>query len=163
MNKKKYFVFFALWLVLAAAVTIADQAVKLRILHNYTPGTIFGGIPGVADFLYVKNTGAAFSIFSGNTALLGIVSVAFCIAVAVFSIVKKPTQPMLCLALTLLFSGALGNAIDRIAYGFVVDFIALKWFNFPVFNIADMAIVGGAIAIILYVLFFDKDKKNGDN
>ncbi|MGN0162210.1 MAG: signal peptidase II [Candidatus Ornithomonoglobus sp.] len=165
MNKKKFIASSVLWLIAAAVITLLDQLMKLHILHNYTPGTVFGGIPGVADFLYVKNTGAAFSIFSGNTRVLSIISVLFCIAVIAYWIIKKPSHTMGCIALVLLFSGALGNAIDRVAYGFVVDFISIKWFSFPVFNIADMAIVGGAIAAVIYVLIFDKDdkqeKKNG--
>ncbi|MGM9936382.1 MAG: signal peptidase II [Candidatus Ornithomonoglobus sp.] len=165
MNKKKFIASSVLWLIAAAVITLLDQLMKLRILRNYTPGTVFGGIPGVADFLYVKNTGAAFSILSGNTSVLSIISVLFCIAVIVYWVIKKPSHPMLCLAAALLFAGALGNAVDRVAYGFVVDFIAIKWFSFPVFNIADMAIVGGAAAAVIYVLLFDKDdtreKKNG--
>ena len=53
------------------------------------------------------------------------------------------------------------NAIDRIAYKFVVDFISIKWFDFPTFNIADMAIVIGAVCAVAYVIFFDREKKNG--
>ena len=60
------------------------------------------------------------------------------------------------LAVVLFFAGGLGNAIDRAMYKFVVDFIDLKWFDFPVFNIADIAVVAGAVAAILYVIFFDK-------
>ena len=61
------------------------------------------------------------------------------------------------------FSGALGNGIDRIMYKFVVDFKSIKWFNFPVFNIADVAIVSGAIALFIHILFLDesKEKSNG--
>lgn len=162
MNKKKFIASSAVWLLAAAVITLLDQLMKLHILHNYTPGTIFGGVPGVADFLYVKNTGAAFSILSGNTAILSIISVIFCIAVVVYWMIKKPSRPMLCLALVLLFAGALGNAIDRIAYGFVVDFISIKWFRFPVFNIADMAIVGGAIAAVIFVVFLDREEEKGN-
>ena len=60
----------------------------------------------------------------------------------------------------LLFAGALGNAVDRIFYGFVVDFISLKWFDFPVFNIADMSIVIGAVLAVVYVIFLDRETKN---
>ncbi|MBQ3426853.1 MAG: signal peptidase II [Clostridia bacterium] len=150
-----------LWYILAAAIVAADFAVKRHILAAYSVGERFGGIPAVCDFVYVKNTGAAFSMLSNNTIVLSAVSIVFCIAAAVYWIVKKPQHPMLRLAVTLLFAGALGNAIDRVAYKFVVDFISIKWFEFPVFNVADMAIVGGAIAAVLYVIFFDKENKNG--
>jgi signal peptidase II len=78
----------------------------------------------------------------------------------IYKIVTKPQGFMQNLAIVLFFSGALGNAIDRVIYKFVVDFIDIKWFNFPVFNIADIAIVLGAVVAIIFVLFFDKSEGN---
>lgn len=148
-----------LWSAIAAAILAADRLVKAWIMGNCTPGEIFGELPFVSDFIYVKNTGAAFSLLSGNTGILSAISVLFCIAAVVFWIVKKPEHCLLRGAVAMLFAGALGNAIDRVAYGFVVDFISIKWFDFPVFNIADIAIVLGAAAAIVYVFFFDKQEK----
>ena len=85
----------------------------------------------------------------------------FLIAVILYKVIRKPQNVFENLAIVLFFAGGLGNAIDRIQYKFVVDFIDLKWFDFPVFNIADIAVVSGAIAAIVFVLFFDKEKKNG--
>ena len=160
MSKKKNLIYNCIWLILTFAVIISDRAVKSYILNNVSLGENFGSIKYIADFIYVQNTGAAFSILSENTFILSIVSVVFCIAVIIYKILKKPEHPLLNLTLSLMFSGALGNAIDRISYNFVVDFISIKWFDFPVFNIADMAIVCGAITAIIYVLFFDKDDAN---
>ena len=81
--------------------------------------------------------------------LLSIISIVFCIAVIIYWIKKKPTHPLLCTSLTMIFSGALANAIDRIFRGFVVDFINATFINFPVFNIADIAITVGAGLLIL--------------
>lgn len=156
MKKMSFRAGTVLWAAAAAAVLAADRLIKAWIMGNCTPGEIFGELPFVADFIYVKNTGAAFSLLSGNTGILSAVSVLFCIAAAVFWIVKKPEHGLLRGAVAMLFAGALGNAIDRIVYGFVVDFISIKWFNFPVFNIADIAIVLGAVAAVIYVFFFDK-------
>ena len=153
-----------LWYILAAAIVSADFIVKRHILSSYSVGEVFGGIPGICDFIYVQNTGAAFSMLANNTVILSVISIGFCIGAAVYWFKKKNRHPMLCLTVVLLFSGALGNAIDRIAYKFVVDFISVKWFEFPTFNIADMAIVTGAICAVVFVLFFDKsekEKKNG--
>lgn len=157
MKNKRYLQ--PIWAICAILVIVPDQAIKRFILANYVPYENFGEIPGVADFIYVQNTGAAFSMLSDGTMFLSIISIIFCIAVAAYWFIKRNKHFMLKLALMLLFSGALGNAIDRIAYRFVVDFISIKWFNFPVFNIADIAIVSGAIAAVLYVIFFDKDEK----
>lgn len=150
-------------MALVIVILLFDQLTKAYILKNVAVGEIFGELPYIADFVYVKNTGAAFSILSNNTWLLSGISVVFVIAVLVYKIIARPKGVVLNLALALFFAGALGNAIDRIAYGYVVDFISIKWFNFPVFNIADMAIVLGAVVAVIYVIFFDKDgeKDNG--
>lgn len=146
-------------ILLAVLIIVADRATKQWIMAGCSVGELFGGIPLVADFVYVKNTGAAFSVLSDNTVLLSVISVVFLIALVIYKIVKKPEGFLHNLALVLFFSGALGNAVDRIAYKFVVDFIDIKWFDFPVFNIADIAIVLGAVSAILFVLFFDKSEE----
>lgn len=143
--------------LIALAVTAADQIMKLWIQGNVALGEVFGKIPHIAEFVFVKNTGAAFSILSGKVWLLSAVSMIFCIAVVVYMIWKRPKNPLLCTSLALIFAGALGNAIDRIAYGYVVDFINLSFMNFPVFNIADIAITIGAVLIVVYEVFFDKN------
>ena len=65
-------------------------------------------------------------------------------------------------SLTLLFAGALGNAIDRIFRGYVIDFIETAFIDFPVFNVADIAITCGAVIMAIYIIFFDKDEKDGE-
>lgn len=141
---------------LCALIVALDRIVKLYILKNVGIGEIFGEIPFIADFMYVQNTGAAFSIFSSSTMALAVVSALFLIALIVYKIVKKPQHLLENLALTLFFAGGLGNAIDRVQYKFVVDFIDIKWFDFPVFNIADIAVVLGAITAIVYIVFFEE-------
>lgn len=162
MRKKELFT--ALWQMAAAIVILLlDQLTKIYILNNVSVGEMFGELPYVADFIFVKNTGAAFSILSNNTWLLSAISVVFVVAIFLYRIIVKPKGVLLNVVIVLFFSGALGNAIDRVAYGYVVDFISIKWFEFPVFNIADMAIVIGAVLAVIYVMFFDKDgdKNNG--
>lgn len=160
--KNKFLLGTAVWAVVAAAIIAVDQIVKSNILKLREVGEIFGEIPGVCDFIFVKNTGAAFSALSGSTAILSAISILFSLAVIVFWVWKKPQNNFLRMALALIFAGAVGNGIDRIAYGFVVDFISIKWFDFPVFNIADMAIVAGAILLVLYEIIFDRSKEKED-
>lgn len=157
MVNKKFIISSALWGAVALAVIILDRVIKSWILHNCTTGEVFGELPFVADYIYVKNTGAAFSMLSGKIGVLSIISVVFCIGAVLYWVIKKPQHILMKLSVSLLFSGALGNAVDRISYGFVVDFISLKWFDFPVFNIADIAIVSGAALLIIFMLFFDKE------
>ncbi|MDD6484189.1 MAG: signal peptidase II [Clostridiales bacterium] len=150
---------YIIYSLIALAITAADFFVKQYILHNAAVGETFGHFTPLFDFTYVQNTGAAFSILSGKMWLLSLISAAFCIAVVVYVIKKRPTNRLLCLSLALVFAGALGNAIDRVCYGFVVDFIQTTFINFAVFNIADMAITIGAVLLIVYVLLFDRDGK----
>ena len=156
MAKRNNIIGLVWQILLALIIVLIDRATKLYVIGNCALGEKFGELPFVADFVYVQNTGAAFSIFSNNTMLLTAVSVLFLFAIILYKIIKKPQHFMENLAVVLFLAGGLGNAIDRAMYKFVVDFIDLKWFDFPVFNIADIAVVAGAVAAILYVIFFDK-------
>ena len=109
-------------------------------------------------FTYTRNTGAAFGILQGGTFLLGILSAVVSVAIFVYLLRHARTMPRLQLAaLTLILSGAIGNMIDRFLLGFVRDFIHfyVQGFNYPVFNVADMCVVGGA-ALLLLSSFFEK-------
>lgn len=148
-----------LWTLLAGIIIALDQLSKyLAVKYIGTTGVVTV-IPRVLDLVYVKNTGAAFNILSGRIGFLSIISVAFMVGVVWFMISKKPKSKMLRSALMLLFAGAAGNAIDRIFRGFVVDFIETVFINFPVFNIADIAITAGAVLLIVYLLFFEGGKE----
>ena len=151
-----------IWLIITIFITVADQVTKYFVASVMTLGETSFSL-GLFDITYVRNEGAAFSMLSGRMSLLSIISVVFCIAVIIWWLKKKPTHPMLCTSVTLLFAGALGNAIDRITRGYVVDFIRATFINFPIFNIADIAITVGACLLILYEIAFNKEDKNEDN
>ncbi len=152
-----------IWLIISLAILAADQIVKYLVSVNIGVGETAFSVLNIFDITYVQNQGAAFSVLSGRTVVLSVISVVFCIAVAVFWIKKKPSNTLLCTSLSLLFAGALGNGIDRIFRGYVVDYINLTFINFPVFNIADIGVTVGAALFILYIIFFDKEDKNGNN
>lgn len=150
-----------LWLLLAIVIIVFDQLVKLWVVNNIGITDSIKIIPGVIDFVNVKNTGAAFSLLADKNygiIILSVISLVFCIGVAVFVVKKKPKNKLLMASLSMMTAGALGNVIDRIFRGFVVDFIETQFINFPVFNIADIAITVGAVLLIIYILFFDKSK-----
>ena len=152
------------WIGSASLIVLLDQVVKYFVAQHLSQTDSAVIIPHILNFIYVRNTGAAFSMFSGKTVVLGVVSILFCIGVAAFWIVKKPQHTLFKLSLMLLFAGAFGNAIDRIFRGFVVDFIETAFVKFPVFNIADIAITVGTVLLVIYLLFFDKaGSKNGEN
>ena len=149
-------------LIFAAAavlIFVSDRLSKLWVMNNVSLGERFWGIDGFLGFMYTQNKGAAFSIMSGKLGLLSVVSVLFCVGVIVYWIVKKPSNKLLCSALVLMVSGAAGNAVDRIMYGYVVDFIATEFIDFPVFNIADIAITVGAALLVLYAFLYDENKE----
>ena len=153
-----------IWAVIAVLIVFVDQISKYLVVQNIGPYDIIDVIPGAFEFVYVKNTGAAFSILENMTWLLGLISVAFCIFVVIFVIKKRPTSKVFLFSLSLLLGGALGNGIDRIFRKFVVDFIKTSFIDFPVFNVADIAITVGAVILIIYVMKTDsKDaQKQGE-
>ena len=150
-----------LWIIIGGSIIALDQIAKV-LVSCYLKGTSgIKAIPYLFDFVYVENTGAAFSMLSESTVLLSIISVIFCIGVLWYWHRKKPKQVMMKTSLTLLFAGAFGNAIDRIFRGYVVDFISTSFMDFPVFNVADISIVFGAITLVIYMMFFDKEDDHG--
>ena len=143
----------ALWLVLAGIVILADQVTKTLILGYFQ----LGDVRPVTDFfnlVRVHNTGAAFSFLAGASGWqrwffvgLGVAAAGF----IVWMLRGHGTQKMFSLALSLILGGALGNVIDRLLHGYVVDFIQVHYggWYFPSFNVADSAITVGAVLLIL--------------
>ncbi len=148
-----------IWLIVALVLTAADQLSKALIVSNLSATARIVCIPGVVDIVYVENTGAAFSMLSAHTWLLGLVSAAFCAAIAVYMAKMKFTDKRYQIIGGMLLGGALGNGIDRIFRGFVVDFIELAFIRFPVFNIADIAITLGAVLLVVIITLGDKNKR----
>jgi len=146
-----------LYIILAAAIVVIDRITKILAETFISDDQVIGVIPELFSFVYTENTGAAFSILSDKTWLLSIVSIAFCVGVVIYWFLKKPQNKMLCISVSLIFAGALGNAIDRIMYGYVIDFIRTDFIDFPVFNVADISITVGAALLMIFVIFFDKE------
>lgn len=146
-----------LWLICSFAIILADQITKYLAMIKLD-GIEVTFIPKIIDFVYVKNNGAAFNMMSGKIGLLSIISVAFALGVIFYMFYKKPQNKVYRISVMLLFAGAVGNVIDRIFRGYVVDFIKTTFIEFPVFNIADISIVCGAILLVIYVLFLENRK-----
>ncbi len=134
---------------------IIDQIVKYlieKILPKYSTIVI---IPSTLHLTYVKNYGAAFGILQNQKIfLLGITSVIL-IGVLFFLFLKEIKSGFLLWALVLVVSGGIGNLIDRIFRGYVVDFIDFRLINFAVFNLADSYVSIGTFLIVIYTLFID--------
>jgi signal peptidase II len=141
------------WFALAAGVVLVDQLVKWVMLARFAPGEAREVLP-FFNLVLVFNKGAAFSFLAREagwqTPLLIGFSLAASVVVSVL-IVRNADKRLLCSALTLILGGALGNVIDRLRFGYVVDFFdfhALGW-HFAAFNVADSAITIGAALLIL--------------
>ncbi len=144
-----------IWLIISLVLIGADQAIKYLVINNIALTDTIEVIPDILNIVYVKNTGAAFSILSGRTYILSIVSFVVCVVLVWYLIKKKPSSKLLLVSLGMILGGAAGNLIDRVARQFVVDYIEVCFITFPVFNLADMAITIGAALLMIYVIFFD--------
>ncbi len=148
-----------IWIIISSLLVILDQGIKLLVINNLSLTDTFEFIPNIINFIYVKNTGAAFSMLSGKTFILGIFSLVVCIALIWYLIKHTPQDIFPLISLSLILGGAAGNLIDRLFRGFVVDYIELCFINFPVFNLADIGITVGAVLLMVYVIFIDGKKK----
>ena len=142
----------------AAVIVLADQFFKGWIVANITLGDTMSFIPGLLQLTHVHNYAAAFSMFKGMRIPIIIVTCIVCIAIVVALIIKKPRSVWQRVALMLVLGGAVGNLIDRIALGYVVDMFHTLFMSFPVFNVADIAIVIGGILFCLCILLEDVGK-----
>ena len=127
-------------LLIAAVVLLVDQVSKAAASHLLSAGTSDPLIPGLLSLQLVHNTGAAFSLFTGFSHLLGVLSLAVSVGVTVWICRHRVVPIWQALALAFLLGGTLGNGIDRWRLGHVVDFLALIPIDFPIFNGADVAI-----------------------
>ncbi|MEZ9821640.1 signal peptidase II [Shewanella sp. 10N.286.45.A1] len=156
------------WYWIVVLVFIADQLSKQWVLSSFELYESVKLLP-MFNFTYVRNYGAAFSFLSDAGGwqrwLFTFVAVGFSILLSVWLRQQPSKMWRLNLAYTLVIGGALGNLIDRLQHGFVVDFLDFYWktSHFPAFNIADSAICVGAGLIILDSFVSDKDVKKSDD
>lgn len=148
-----------IWGVIATMVILADQATKFLIENTFSPTDSITFIPGIIDFVFVKNTGAAFSMLNSHTWILALVSIIFSVGITVYLVKTQPIDILINVCGGLILGGAIGNGIDRILRAYVVDFIEFTFFNFPVFNIADIAITIGGILAVIAVMRKDKNQE----
>lgn len=152
---------------------VIDQILKFWAYNHLSPVGSISVIPDFFSLTYVENTGAAWGMFKGATWFLVAMPIIVIILAIIYLIYKKINRGPLLWAATLIISGGIGNLIDRVnlfsrvslisnSDKFVVDYIQVHLFNFPVFNFADCCVTIGAIVLFLYVLFSDdfKEKKH---
>lgn len=135
--------------LIAAAVVVVDQLTKAWAEQVLPAGVIRPWIPGLMALQLVYNRGAAFSMLSNAQPLLAAVSAVVVVAMTLWLLRQSQLRPLQSLAIALLLGGAAGNGIDRWRAGAVVDFLALIPIDFPVFNVADVAI---NLAVLCFAL-----------
>lgn len=151
------YLFMALFGLLVVA---ADQLVKILVVAKIPLHTEVPFISGLVHWTYTQNTGAAFSSFEGMTWLFVIVFALFTAGVIwEFSKKRWPFTTFERWCIVSVLAGGLGNMIDRLRLGYVVDMIEVTFMNFAVFNVADCFVVCGAILLVIYAFFFDKPAK----
>ena len=148
--------------IIAVLLMIAlDQAVKLWALTSLQAQHTIPLIENMFHLTYVENRGAAFSLFAQFDSRWIFVALACVITVVILIALQKNYMQTVLgrWSLVLIASGALGNAIDRVAHGFVVDLFDFRLIHFPVFNVADIFICIGGALFVIYFMFQHKDKQ----
>ena len=154
-----------IWMVLAAVgVVAADQLTKFWVLEHIPLYSQVEAVPGLFHLTYVQNTGAAFSALEGMQWLFVVIFVLFTVGIIwEFSGKRLPFTTFERWCIAAIYAGGLGNVIDRVRFGYVVDMIAVDFMEFPVFNVADCFVTCGCIVLMIHLIFcnreFWKDEK----
>ena len=157
-----------LLLSVAAAVLVLDVVTKVLAVKLLTPGQPVSIIGDTVTWTLVRNSGAAFSMATGYTWVLTLVAIG--VVVGIIWMGRRLVSPWWAVGLGMILGGALGNLVDRFfrspgpLRGHVVDFLSIGWW--PVFNVADPAVVGGAILLVVLSLFgyeFDRSGRHGSD
>ena len=146
------------YILFILAIVLADQWTKWLVVENIPLYGHVDFIPGFLGFTYTQNTGAAWSMFSGQQWLFVLV---FAILTALLLLeyfkFRMPFTTVERWLIAAVYAGGLGNVIDRVRLGYVVDMIRTEFMNFPVFNVADCFITCGCILLTVHMIFFNKE------
>ncbi|AKC76509.1 signal peptidase II [Staphylococcus sp. EG-SA-6] len=150
--KKKYYITISL--IVAIAILIIDQVTKRIIATTMNIGDSYEVIPNFLNITSHRNNGAAWGILSGKMGFFYIITIVILIVLVLFYIKEAKYNLFMQVAISLLFAGALGNFIDRLVNGEVVDFVDTNIFgyDFPIFNVADSSLTIGVLFIIIALL-----------
>jgi len=142
----------------AAFIVAADQFTKYLTVANIELYADVPFIPGLLQLTYVQNTGAAFSSFEGQQWLFALIFVVFTgLIVYEYKTSKMGFKPFERWCIAAIYGGGLGNMIDRVRMGYVVDMIETTFMEFPVFNVADCFITCGCILMMVHLVLYNKD------
>ena len=152
----------AVYLIATVLMVLADVITKLAALKYLKPVGTFPVIKDVFHLTFCKNTGAAFSMFSGKPYILAVFSIIVILAITAYILKTRPKSRTLMWALSMIVAGGTGNVIDRVLRGYVVDFFDFRIINFAIFNVADIFVCVGTALLGIYLFFIEgkMEKKN---
>lgn len=147
------------YIILGIILVVTDQIIKIWAINELQPvkamDFIHIGNLDIMDLRYVQNEGAAFSSFSGARWFLVGLVIVMLIGLTIYVIKYKYKHPFFMISAVMVMSGGIGNLIDRVRFGYVVDYLDVKLFNFAVFNFADICVVLGAIFLLIFLFFIE--------
>lgn len=164
--KRNGYIFMA---VAAAIVLVLDQLTKLWIASAMQPGDMVSIVDGFARLRYTQNSGAAFGLFPDSSGIISVLALIVIIGILVAFVRLGHPGTLSVLAAGLVVGGALGNLIDRLRLGYVVDFVDVygprleiggRIYTWPVFNVADSAISVGVVLVMAGILFMSEPEKH---
>lgn len=148
------------YIIIGILIFAADFITKFLVSKNMLLYQTIEIIDGVFSLTYIRNKGMAWGMLQNQRWIFIVLTVLIVAVITVYAIKSKRLSALEKIGITLLLSGAIGNLIDRIFYPEgVIDFLQLEFIDFPIFNIADIAVCLGAAAIIIYVIFFERKKE----
>lgn len=150
--------------LISLGVIVLDQGTKFLAKAYISPGEHIRFIPYFMDLTYTENKGASFGMLAENRWVFMVASTVAIIGIIVFLIKYREVHPSLQISMALILGGGVGNMIDRVFRGAVIDFFEFSFVNFAIFNVADMFITFGAIILGIYLIFYyKKDQQKPEN
>ena len=139
--------------IISILVLVVDQITKALVRSHFVQGEALVVVPHVLHLTYVHNEGAAFGLFPGGQPFFIATSLLVLAAIVGYWVKTRPREWPVVVALAMVTAGALGNLVDRAVIGQVTDFLEFAFIDFPVFNVADMGIVGGVGVLAAWIMF----------
>ena len=143
-------------IIVIALSVIFDQVTKFLAVRHLYGNEPVDVIDGVFRFSYVENRGAAFGMLGEHRWVFMVISTVAIVGLLVYLFKFAPKNRLLSIGLSLVVGGGIGNMIDRIRLGYVVDFLTTEFMDFPIFNVADIFVTLGCICLAVYMIFIDK-------
>lgn len=151
------------YFLISALLVGLDQWSKYLTVQNISLGETKEFIPGFLSLTHLRNTGAAWSLLEGKMKIFYVITVIVSVVIIYLLIKNYKKSIWYSVGLSFVLAGAIGNFIDRVRLGYVVDMLQTDFMNFPIFNVADSTLVVGVICIFIYLILDEKAAKEGKN